>query len=81
MKDDAILMIVMGGVFIALGIIFLASYGLASWCINHTRAGQRWERWFGEERAISILRFGAGPFLILMSVIAIWAAFSGKMSG
>lgn len=73
------MMVVMGGVFIVLGVIFLASYGFASWCINHTRAGHRWVRWFGEERAISILRFGAGPFVILMSLFGIWAALSGKI--
>lgn len=79
MKEEAIGMIVMGGVFTALGVILLSSYGFASWGISNTRAGQRWERWFGEERAILILRFVAGPLLILISAVAIWAALSGKM--
>jgi hypothetical protein len=79
MKEEAIGMIVMGGVFTVLGVILLTSYGFASWGIYNTRAGQRWARWFGEDRAISILRFGAGPFLILMSIIGIWIALSGKM--
>ena len=79
MKEEAIGMIVMACVFTALGVVLLSSYGFASWGINNLRSGQRWARWFGEERAISILRFVAGPLLIVISGIAIWAAMSGKM--
>ena len=71
-------MIVMACIFSVLGVVLLMSYGVASWGIYNTRAGNRWARWFGEERAITILRFVAGPFIILMSIIGIWAALTGK---
>lgn len=43
--------------FGAIGITCLCSERAVSWIINNTRAGQRWERWFGEERAIRIMRY------------------------
>ena len=79
MKEEAMVMIVMACVIGTLGVILLSSYGFASWGINNLRSGQRWARWFGEERAITILRFLAGPLIILMSGIGIWAALTGDM--
>ena len=79
MKEEAIGMIVMACVFMALSAVLMASYGFAWWGINNLRSGQRWARWFGEERAISILRFVAGPLIMALSVFAIWIALSGRM--
>jgi hypothetical protein len=79
MKEEEIGMMVMGGIFLIVGIALLFSYGLASWGINNLRSGRRWAGWFGEERAIAILRFGVGPVVILMSGFGIWMVLSGNM--
>lgn len=79
MTENALVMVVMALVFGTLGFVLLSSHGLASWGINNLRSGQRWARWFGEERAIRILRFVAGPILILVSGFGVWMAVSGNI--
>jgi hypothetical protein len=79
MKEEQIGMIVMGFVFLALGVTLLASYGIASWGINNTRMGRVWDRVFGEERAIAILRFVAGPLVIALSAFGIWMGLSNNV--
>lgn len=79
MTENTIIGIVMSTVIFITSIAFLLSYGFASWCVNNTRAGHRWERIFGEDRAVWVLRFIAGPFLLIMSVAGFWMTMSGKM--
>lgn len=80
MTENTIVGIVMSTVIFITSIAFLLSYGFASWCVNNTRAGHRWERIFGEDRAVWVLRFVAGPFLMIMSLAGFWLTMSGKMN-
>ena len=79
MSENTIVGIAMASAIFITGIAFILSYGFASWCVNNTRAGHRWERIFGEDRAIWVLRFIASPFLIIMSLAGFWMSLSGKM--
>lgn len=77
MEEKTIIMIVMSCIFGLLGIALIASQGVADWGLR-TRRGQRWVRWFGEQKAATILRFVVGPFVLLMAALGIWAAMSGR---
>jgi hypothetical protein len=77
MEDKTIAMIVMACILGLVGIALMASQGMADWGLR-TRRGQRWVRWFGERKASIILRFVAGPFILLMAAVGIWAAISGS---
>jgi membrane-anchored protein YejM (alkaline phosphatase superfamily) len=80
MTENTIIGIVMSTVIFITGIAFLLSYGFASWCVNNTRAGHKWERIFGEDRAVWVLRFVASPFLMIVSLAGFWLTISGKMN-
>ena len=77
MKEDVIIMMVMASIFAIVGISFMASQGFTNFALR-TRTGQKWVRWFGERKSSIILRFVVGPFVSLISVVAVWAAMGAK---
>jgi hypothetical protein len=77
MNGEQIGMLVCGCVFALAGVSMIASQRLIEWSLT-TRRGERWVRWFGEQRGAFILRFIVGPLILVISCVFIWALLTGK---